>query len=464
MTPRSFVVPLIALLAAPAAARAQGPAPPASLLHGVPGQTAPTAEPLPLSLADAVRRGLDHNLAVIVQEQQVATASSERLRALSDLLPHADVSVTQSTQILNTAAFGFNGFGGLPNLIGPFGVFDARLRVSAPLVDLNALHALQSERAADQAAAADLGDVRETVVLAVGNVYLEARADESRVAAAQAQVTTADALVRLAEDQNAAGLVARIDVVGQQVQQQLARAALIRAQNALAKHELQLARAIGLPAGQAITLTDTAAFSPAPDIELDAAVTEATAHRNDLKAARARAESARADRAAAVAKMLPSLYVNADVGTLGNTAAGSLRTYTVAASVRVPVFEGGANRAGIARADALVKQREAELADVEAGVRYEISEALLDLKGAAAAVDVARQQQTLAQDELRQAQDRFQAGVATSVELVQAQDAVARGSEQYIESVYEHNLAKARLARALGEVESRFLDLVGGSR
>jgi outer membrane protein TolC len=336
--------------------------------------------------------------------------------------------------------------------------------VSAPLVDLNALHALQSERAADRAAQADLGDVRETVVLAVGNVYLEARADQARVAAAQAQVTTADALVRLAEDQNAAGLVARIDVVGQQVQQQSARAALIRAENALAKHELQLARAIGLPAGQAITLTDTTAFSPAPDVELDAAVTEATAHRSDLKAARARAESARADRAAAVAKMLPSLYVNADVGTLGNTAAGSLRTYTVAASVRVPVFEGGANRAGIARADALVKQREAELADVEAGVRYEISEALLDLKAAAAAVDVARQQQTLAQDELRQAQDRFQAGVATSVELVQAQDAVARGSEQYIESVYEHNLAKAGLARALGEVESRFLDLVGGSR
>jgi outer membrane protein TolC len=464
MTSRSIAIALIALLSAPVAARAQAPASSTALLHGVPDQTAPTAEPLPLSLAEAVHRGLDHNLAVIVQEQQVATAGSERLRALSDLLPHADVSVTQSTQVINTAAFGFSGFGGLPNLIGPFGVFDARLRVSSPLVDLNAIHALRSERAADRAAQADLADVRETVILAVGNVYLEARADESRVAAAEAQVATADALVRLAEDQNAAGLVARIDVVGQQVQQQSARAALIRAENALAKHELQLARAIGLPAGQAITLTDTTAFSPAPDIDLDAAVAEAAAHRSDLKAARARAESARADRAAAAAQRLPSLYVNADVGTLGNTAAGSLRTYTVAASVHVPVFEGGATRADVVRADALVKQREAELADVEGGVRYDLSEALLDLKAAAAAVDVARQQRTLAEDELRQAQDRFQAGVATSVELVQAQDAVARGSEQYIESVYEHNLAKAGLARALGEVESRFLDLVGGSR
>jgi outer membrane protein TolC len=464
MTARSLAIPLIALLAAPVAARAQAPAPSGSLLHGVPDRAAPTAEPLPLSLADAVHRGLDHNLAVIVQEQEVATAGSERLRALSDLLPHADVSVTESSQVINTAAFGFNGFGGLPNLIGPFDVFDARLRVSSPLVDLHALQALRSERAADRAAQADLADVRETVILAVGNVYLEARADESRVAAARAQVATADALVRLAEDQNAAGLVARIDVVGQQVQQQSARAALIRAENALAKHKLQLARAIGLPAGQAITLTDTTAFSPAPELDLDAAVAEAAAHRSDLKAARARAESARADRAAAAAKRLPSLYVNADVGTLGNTAPGSLRTYTVAASVRVPVFEGGATRADVVRADALVKQREAELADVEGGVRYDLSEALLDVKAAAAAVDVARQQQTLAEDELRQAQDRFQAGVATSVELVQAQDAVARGSEQYIESVYEHNLAKARLARALGEVESRFLDLVGGSR
>jgi outer membrane protein TolC len=464
MTPRSLAIPLIALLAAPVAARAQGPASSPSLLHGVPDRTAPTAEPLPLSLADAVHRGLDHNLAVIVQEQHVATAASERLRALSDLLPHAEVGVMQNQQVVNTAAFGFNGFGGLPNLIGPFTVFDARLRVSAPLVDLNALHALASERAADRAARADLGDVRETVILAVGNVYLEARADEARVTSAEAQVATADALVHLAQDQNAAGLVARIDVVGQQVQLQSAKASLIRAQNALAKHELQLARAIGLPAGQAITLTDTTAFVPAPAMNIDAAVTEATTHRSDLKAAEARLASARADHAASVAQRLPSLYVNADVGALGTTAAGALRTYTLAASVRVPIFEGGATRADIARDSALVKQREAELADVQAGVRYEISEALLDVNAAAAAVDVAHQQQTLAQDQLRQAQDRFRAGVTSSVELVQAQDAVARASEQYIESVYEHNLAKAGLARALGEVESRFLDLVGGSR
>src|SRR5262249_52007923 len=114
------------------------------------------------------------------------------------------------------------------------------------------------------------------------------------------------------------------------------------------------------------------------------------------------------------------------------------------------------------RADAVVRQREAELADLDNGLRFDVSAALLDVKAAAAAVEVARSGESLAREELAQAEDRFRAGVASTIELTQAQDAVARASEQYIASVYDHNLAKASLARALGEGETRFLPLVGG--
>jgi outer membrane protein TolC len=81
---------------------------------------------------------------------------------------------------------------------------------------------------------------------------------------------------------------------------------------------------------------------------------------------------------------------------------------------------------------------------------------------AAASVQVAQSGEALAREELTQAEDRFRAGVASSIELVQAQDAVARASEQYIASVYAHNVAKAELARALGGVESRYLSFVTG--
>jgi outer membrane protein TolC len=440
------------------------------------GQTAPLAggvpsgpvsdTPLQLSLADAVQRGLSRNLAVILEEQQLRQSGSARLEALSDLVPHLSANVRETRQVVNLAAFGFTGFDGItiPTLIGPFDVFDARVALSTPIIDVAALQHLRSSSALESAARADYRQTRETVVLAVGNLYLTVLADRARVDSADAQVATADTLARLAEDQHASGLVPQIDVVRQQVQLQSARARQIAASTAFANHKLQLARAIGLPAGQAFELSTASAFVATPVPTLEAALGEAAAHRPDLLAARARVEAARAARREAVAGSLPSLHVDADFGALGTTVHAAEHTFTVGASVHVPIFSGGKTRADVQRTDAALRQREAELADAENGLQYDIQSALLTLEAAQAGVDVARSASDLARDELTQAQDRFRAGVASTLELVQAQEAVARASEQYISSVYTHTIAKAGLARAMGDVEERFLALVGGQQ
>jgi outer membrane protein TolC len=414
-----------------------------------------------LSLADAVKRGLQYNVDVIVQEQQKNAATSRRLEALSALVPHVSGNVRESSQIINTAAFGFSGFGGLPNLIGPFSVFDARLAVSAPILDAAARADLKASRALETAAGADYREVRETIALAVGNLYLQTLADTARLRSIQAQVATAEALSRLATDQNASGLVARIDVVRQQVQLQAVRAQAIVAENQLSKRKLQLAHTIGLPASETIELTDAPAYTPAPDLSIDAAVDIALANRNDLRSAQARVDAAKASRQSAAAGNLPSLRFDGDIGALGLTPSSAEKTYTVAASLHVPIFEGGRTRARTSQADAELRQREAELADLTSGVQFDVRAALLDIKAAAAAVDVAQSGNSLAQEELTQAEDRFRAGVASTVELVQAQDAVARASDQYIASVYAHNVAKAELARALGDAETRYLSFIG---
>lgn len=432
-------------------------------MRGVPTEKA-TDGALPLSLADAVNRGLAHNLAALLQEQQVNAATSAGRDALSAVLPHISVAMRQSRQTTNLAAFGFTGFGGLPNLVGPFGVFDARLSLSTPLFDASAFGALRAERALSDAAHADYRQVREAVILTVGDAYLEAVADQARVVAARAERDTAETLARLADDQKTAGLIAQIDVLRQQVQVQAARARLIAIENEYAKQKLALGRAIGLPANQTIELTTTADYAPAPEITLAQATVVARAHRDDLAAARSRVEAASAARQAISNSRLPTLHLDADVGELGSSARTAERTYTLAANLRVPIFEGGRTQARVAESTAQLKAREAELADLESGIEYDISAALLDVRAATAGVEVARAGRDLAAEELTQAQDRFRAGVASSLELVQAQDAVARATEQYIASVYAHNIAKATLAHAMGEVEERFVELVGGTR
>src|SRR6185295_18277625 len=192
----------------------------------------------------------------------------------------------------------------------------------------------------------------------------------------------------LTSDQNASGIVARIDVLRQQVQLESARSQAIAAENQLAKRLLELGRASGLPANQPLELTSAVPYAPAPAMMAEAAVAEALAHRDDLKSAHARVDAARASRQAAVAGNLPSLRLDGDVGALGLTAGSAEKTYTVAATVHVPIFDGGATRAKTLDADATLRQREAELADLEAGVRFDVMAALLDVKAADSAVGV----------------------------------------------------------------------------
>lgn len=450
---------LLAVVLTPAMGAAQ---PRDILMRGVPSGQA--SEPLvALSLGEAVARGLDNNLAAILEQQRLHGAESARLAALSELLPHVTGAVRASDQVLSTAAFGFS-LPGLPTRLGPFGLFDARVSLSAPLFDARAVGGLRSGRASVRAAEASLQDVRDTVVLAVATLYLQAEAAGARVESARAQVATAEALVRLADDQRAAGLVAGIDVLRQQVQLQAARARLIDAENSRDKSKLALARAIGLPAGQAFTLADTTAFAPLAPVSLDEAVRDAAGHRADLRAAQARVEAARAERSAEAAGHLPTVSLDADIGALGPTASNASRTYAVATTVHVPIFDGGQTAARVRQAAIALRQREAELADVTAGVRYEIEEALLDVSAADAGVSVADRARALARQEFEQAQDRFRAGVSSTLELVQAQQAVATANEQYIASVYAHAVAKASFIRATGHAEDRVVALVGGQQ
>jgi outer membrane protein TolC len=323
---------------------------------------------------------------------------------------------------------------------------------------------LRADTARAVAAKADYRQVRERVTLAVANLYLQALADRARVASAESQVQTAETLVQLATDQKTSGLVAQIDVLRQQVELESARAQLIDARNDLEKRKLALGRAIGLPATQAIELTTSSEYHAMPAMTLDAALAQAAGHRSDLDAAVARADAARLDTRAASAARLPSLRVHADVGALGADAGSALKTYSLAASVHIPVFAGGQAAAHTQEQAAIAQEREAEAADLREGVSYDVRSALLDLDAATASVTVAQSRARLAREELTQAQDRFRAGVASSIELVQAQEAVAHASEQEIATVLAHNIAKAGLALALGGVEDRFVAWIGGQQ
>jgi|SRR5579862_4417512 len=450
------------LTAAPAAG--QTPAGQTDVYMRAKSSGQPTPGPLALSLKDAVTRGLDNNLGVLLQEARVGSAEGARWKALSDVLPHVTANVRQSEQIVNLAAFGFSGFPGIPQVIGPFGVFDARVAVSTPLFDLSALRSARSASESVSAEKFSAKNAREIVVLAVANLYFEALADAGRVDAAKAQVATAETLVTLTHDQQVSGVVAGIEVLRQQVELQSARQRQIAAENQLAKRKLDLGRAIGLPPGQVIDLTDKLPETAPPPPDQKDAVSLALSTREDLKSAEALASAARLAKESASAERLPSVHLDGDAGAAGSSVTTTTGVFTIAATLKVPIFEGGSTKGRLAQTDADLRQREAELADLKTGVEYEVASALLDVTSETADMEAARSGQDLARQQLTQAQDRFRAGVTSTLELAQAQDALAAATDQYISSLYRNLIARAMLARAMGVVEARFTDFVGGSR
>jgi outer membrane protein TolC len=447
---------LIALLAlGPATLDAQTTNP---FMGSVPKGTA-LPQPVPLSIKEAVKQALENNLGLLLQEEAVRQAHGARWHALENLLPNLSGSVNERRQVINLEAFGF------PveqPIVGPFNVFDARVFLSQPIVDLSALNDGRAASLNERAEARGVRTARDLVVLVTVNLYLQTVTASSRIDVARAQLDTAQALYQQATDLKASGLVAGVDVVRAQVQVQNARQRSIVAENDFEKSKLQLAHAIGLPVGQAFTLTDKVPYAPLQDVTVENALKRAYDSRADYQAAQDRLAAAEATRRAAGAELLPSLHFDADYGTIGQSVSASHATYTVGATVRVPIFEAGKAQARRLEADALLNRRRAELEDLKGQVDLEVRTALLDVRAAAQQLEAAQTTVTLANQELEQARDRFAAGVASNLEVTQAQESVASASETYIAALYAHNLAKATLARAIGIAESAVVQYLGG--
>jgi len=372
--------------------------------------------------------------------------------------------VTEETQQINLLALGVpvSFLHGLSPIAGPFSVFDARGTMTED-VSLHAMKALQAARESFAASQHDVGNARELVVLYVGGGYIQALSDQARIAAIQAQLTTAQSLYQQAVDMKQAGVIAAIDVLRAQVEMQAQQQRLLAAQNNFAKDKLALSRAIGLPVGQQYRLTTEAPYRPNPPITLEAAMEKALHSRADYQAALTQQKAAELSYRAATAENLPSLQLNSDYGVLGPELGHSHGTFTAAATLEIPIFQGGKVQSDEAAADAVLQQRRAQAADARARVEYEVRASFLDLNSAAQQVDVARSSMQLASDTLQQARDRFAAGVTNNIEVIQAQESLALNNENYIASLLAHNLAKLALARSLGEAEVAVKQYLGGT-
>jgi outer membrane protein TolC len=422
---------------------------------------APVPGVLPLTLNQAIHMGLQYNLGLVLSGTNAASARAQQLQQLQALLPTVTGTAKESVQQINLRAQGLS-IPGFPTIIGPYGYTDIRGSVQWSILNLSSLDNFLASKHNFQGSKLSIEDAKDMVVLTVGNAYLLCIADGSRVQSAQAQVSTSKVSLDQAVANHQAGTSPLLDELRARVDYQTQQQTLISAQNQYEKDKIALARAIGLPLEQSYELADQAPFKALENVDVNAAVQQGLAHRQDLQALQQQVEGARASRSAATAERYPTIAFSGDYGDIGPTLGHSHGTFDAVGTASVPLFEEAKLRGDARDAQAQLEQKQAQLSDLRGQISADVRNSILDIEAAAKQVSVATSNAALATEALSEAQQRYAAGVSDNLAVSQAQQSMAQADDQLVASLYQHNVAKLSLARAMGIAQTNYKDYVGG--
>ena len=420
-----------------------------------------TAGVFPLSLDEAIGMGLKNNLGAILAGTNVKTTGGEKLQQLQPLLPTVIGTAQDSVAQVNLQAEGLR-IPGFPAVIGPFGYTDFRATLNQAVLNVSSLQNYLAARHDFTASKYSAQDSADLIVLTVGNAYLLCLADDARISSLQAQVDTSHVSLNQAIQNHQNGISPRLDVLRAQVDYQTQQQSLIAAQDEFAKDKIALARAIGLPLDQKFELTDKVPYARMETPTMEQAMEQALKNRNDLKAAEQQTKAAERSLSAAHAERLPSINAEVDYGYIGVNPNNSYATLNANGKVSGPIFEEGTLRGDARVASAELEQARSQLNNLEGQVRADVKDAILDIQAAEQLVNVSRSNVDLANEALKEAQERFQAGVSDDLPVSQAQSAVAQANDRYVSSLYQFNVAKLSLARATGVARAQYKTYLGG--
>jgi outer membrane protein TolC len=438
----------------------QQAAPSSSYQGGVVDEKA-TAEVLPLTLDDAIQRGLKHNLGLILTSTNQQSAGGQRLQELQGLLPTVDGTFKAAVAETNLQAEGLR-IPGFPAIIGPYGYQDVRGTLTWSLLNITSLRNYLAAKHNFAGTQLSVQDARDMVVLTVGNAYLTCVADAALIESDEQQVATSKVSLDQAAANHEAGTSPLLDELRARVDYQTQEQTLISAKNQFEKDKITLARAIGLPLEQKFTLSDQAPFAVLDQLDLKALINQAEGTRSDLKALGEQVQSATASKSAATAERYPTIDFEGDYGAIGVNMLHSHGTGDAMGTLTVPLFEEGKLRGDSRIAQSALDQKKAQFSDLQGQISADVRDAILDIQSAAERVTVAGSNVKLAAEALSEAQQRYAAGVSDNLAVSQAQQSVAQANNQYVSSLYEHNVAKLSLARALGLADRSYKQYVGG--
>ena len=409
--------------------------------------------PMTLNLQQAVQMALKQNPSVQIAVLNLAESHKDSDIALAQLLPQANFNVSDRALRENIQASIGVTFPGVPKAVGPFQVFQVGSDFSAPIFDLSLWRKWQASKKNISGADAQSLSVREQIVLLVVSQYLSTLRSSAEISAAQAQVDLAQALYDQASDQEKHGTATSVDVLRANVELQNEKQQLIIAQTNQKISLYGLAKLLNINPTQPITLSDQLTFFETPTVNVDESLAEAYKSRPEMKQLLAQQQALKYEKDSDRASHLPALTFQGDYEQEGISSSTIIPTYAYVAGVTFPLFTGGRIHAQVARDELELRKVSENLQDEKNQIALDVETAAAQLESARNQVQVANLGDELAKEEVQQSRDRFQAGVADNIEVVTAQNSLARADENRIAALYQYNQSRADLAHAIGRIE-----------
>ena len=445
-----FYVAFFSLLLSPVLTMAQGST------EQSPTAAKPSEQAFKLTLEQAVAMALKQNTTAQIAILTAAQAQQDKNVALSSLLPQAQLNLQEQRQRVNLEAQ----FGGsippgfpFPRAIGPFDTFATGVGLSGPLFDLTLFRRYQAARATANASKSDSLSTREQVILLVVSQYIGTLRASADVEASESRVKLAQALYNQAADLQKEGVGTGIDTLRANVELQNETQRLIEAEAEKERSLFALSRLLNLDPRQEIELADSLSFFDTPQPEVESSLEQALANRPEWKALESQILAAEYSKKAAWGERLPTVRYGGNWTELGTEPSRVIPVYTYTGTIAVPLFTGGRIKAETTRADLEIKKAKEQQADLRNSIALDVKTALINLNSARNEVQVANLGVQLSKDEVDQARDRFNAGVANNIEVIQAQDSLSRANDNQIAALYRFNQSRADLARAIGQME-----------
>ena len=404
---------------------------------------------LRLSLQDAMKAAIDENPNVQLFKERITQAKDQAFTQLGTMLPNISATASGARR-----RFFLGSFAGRAGVSSPLDFYDTRIFLTQNIFSLSLIQKWRAARTNVEVSALNSAATNMDTMATVGLAYLETLRAEAAVKARMADVKLNNELLRLAVERKFAGMATNLDVTRAKVQLENEKQRLLVARNEYGRAKLNLIRAIGLSFEVALDLTDKLKLHKVPEQTVEEALQVATKHRVELKAQEKRVRLAQLSLSSVTMERVPSLSGSGDVGMIGNQIPEALTTDNIQVLLSIPIFDGGQREGRISESKSLVIQETIRTRDIRYQIALEVRDALLTLESTQQQVAVAQDGLRFSLQELDLARQRFTVGVATNIEVTDAQTSVAQARDNLIEALFNFNASRVNLARAQGQLET----------